>query len=91
MVSLGHVKTRFVTVASIALALALGSLATAPSRADDTPSAAQVLRLVRFTEGSQNRSLTGRLRMSTDEGNIIVPFRLKMDGSTITYSFDNPP
>jgi hypothetical protein len=29
--------------------------------------------------------------MSTDDGTVIIPFRLNMDGSTITYSFDNPP
>jgi hypothetical protein len=49
------------------------------------------LKLARATEAGQRHDLTGRLRLSTDEGNIIIPFRLVMNGSTITYQFSNPP
>jgi len=49
-----------------------------------------VLRLVRASESDQHRDLTGRLRMSTDAGKVVAPFRLLMHGATITYEFSNP-
>lgn len=84
-----QVKTR---IAVLALALAItGVLPAVLHGADALPDAREVLRLVRASESDQNRDYAGRLRMSTEEGTLIVPFRLLMRGATITYQFANPP
>ena len=71
-------------------------LAMAPWRVQATavenvPNGNDVLRLVRASESDQHRDLTGRLRMSTDAGTLLAPFKLLMRGGTITYQFANPP
>ncbi len=96
------VKRWFALCRGAALALAaLGCVLTAtpslaapqppPPAAVELPKASDVLRLVRETESNQNRDLTGKLRMSTEDGTLIAPFRLTMKGDVITYQFSNPP
>ena len=77
----------------IALLLALALLLPcAPARAlSENPTARELLALVRLNETAQNRELGGRLRMATSEQKIVIPFRLSMHGSNITYQFANPP
>ncbi len=89
-----QVKTRLIgllpgVVASATFALLI--LGSAPAFAADVPNARELLRMVRASESGQNRDLTGKLRMSTDDGNLVIPFRLLMRGGTITYQFANPP
>jgi len=53
----------------------------------ETPGARELLALVRANQASQNRDLSGRLRMSTSEEKVIIPFRLLLRGDTIVYQF----
>ncbi|MEI8233475.1 MAG: outer membrane lipoprotein-sorting protein [Verrucomicrobiota bacterium] len=57
----------------------------------ENPSARELLGLVRANQASQNRDLSGRLRMSTSEEKIIIPFRLLLRGDTIVYQFTDRP
>ena len=72
------------------LSLLLLPLATA-SAVTDSPSARELLALVRANQASQERDLNGHLRMSTTEEKIVIPFRLFLRGNSITYQFTDKP
>jgi hypothetical protein len=74
------VKTRVV----IALALLVGAL---PVTAQTAPDAKEILKSVRLSQSSIDRTLTGRLR----NGPKSVPFRMVIDGPVIRYDFPDPP
>jgi hypothetical protein len=58
----------------------------------ETPSARELLALVRANQASQNRDLTGKLQKnSASEEKIIIPFRLLLRGDTIVYQFTDRP
>jgi hypothetical protein len=80
-----------VKTALVCLLLALlGSLL--PVSAQETaPNARALLAQVRTNQASQNRDLTGRLRKSTSEDKIIIPFKLLLRGDTIVYQFTDRP
>jgi len=79
-----QVKSRIVAVLVVALILPLVSLCAAESAA---PSARELLSLVRANQVAQNRNLNGKLRMSTSDSKIEIPFRLFLRGDTLTYQF----
>lgn len=87
MACLKQVKTRIAAIAFLAL-LIPHSPACAES---DTPTARELLSQVRANQAGQNRDLTGKLRMSTSEAKIEIPFRLFLRGNTITYQFADRP
>jgi len=80
-----QVKTRIAAFLALLLPLAT---AFADS---DTPTARELLALVRANQASQERDLNGKLRMSTSEEKIVIPFRLFLRGNTITYQFTDKP
>jgi hypothetical protein len=57
----------------------------------DAPSARDLLAQVRANQAGQNRDLSGKLRKSTSEEKIIIPFRLLLRGDTIVYQFTDRP
>ena len=63
-----------------------------PVRAEDAPPSAQeLLQLVRAAESAQTTKFVGKLRRNTDDGRVLIPFHLTMNGATIAYQFDSPP
>ena len=82
-----QVKTR------IAILLLLSCfLPSMPVRAaDNNPTAQELLGLVRANQSAQNRTLSGKLQMSTSQAKIEIPFRLFLRGDTITYQFTDTP
>ena len=80
-----QVKTRIAALLAILLPLAT---AFAESQA---PTARELLALVRANQASQERDLNGKLRMSTSQEKIVIPFRLFLRGNTITYQFTDKP
>lgn len=56
----------------------------------ETPSARELLARVRANQAGQERDLSGKLRMSTSESKLIIPFRLLLRGGTIVYQFSAP-
>ncbi|MCX6967947.1 MAG: outer membrane lipoprotein-sorting protein [Verrucomicrobia bacterium] len=86
MASPKQVKSRIVAFVSILLSLAIVSPASEPP-----PSARELLALVRANQASQERDLNGKLRMSTSEEKIAIPFRLFLRGNAITYQFTDKP
>jgi len=80
-----QVKTRI--AAFLALLLPLATVFAD----SDTPTARELLALVRANQASQERDLNGKLRMSTTEEKIMIPFRLFLRGNTITYQFTDKP
>ena len=85
MASPKQVKSR------IAALLLLLPLAAASYAAEPAPTARELLSLVRANQASQERNLEGKLRMSTSEEKIVIPFRLYLRGDTITYQFTDQP
>lgn len=83
-----NAKTGLLAVACLLLALLGGLL---PARADETPGARDLLAQVRASQASQNRDLSGKLRKSTSEEKIVIPFRLLLRGNTIVYQFTDRP
>ena len=83
MVCLKQVKTRIAALAFLALLLPC----LLPAAEAEQPSARELLALVRANQAGQNRDLTGKLRMSTSEEKIEVPFQLTLRGNVITYQF----
>ncbi|MDD5351179.1 MAG: outer membrane lipoprotein-sorting protein [Chthoniobacteraceae bacterium] len=75
--------------------LLAGLLLCAPglTRAEvsENPTARELLALVRANQAGQERDLSGKLRMSTSEAKIIIPFRLLLRGNTIIYQFTDRP
>jgi hypothetical protein len=67
------------------LALVL-SLSIALHAQADTPSAQEILALVRMQQAEQRLDLRGELR----EDGTVIPFRLTQTGPIIRYSFTNP-
>lgn len=66
------------------LAAACLTLALAPSvRADDPPSAQELLKSVRIAQSSQDWKLTGRIRVGSKK----IPFNLKLEKGAIRYEF----
>jgi len=80
-----QVKTRI--AAFLALLLPLATVFAD----SDTPTARELLALVRANQASQERDLSGKLRMSTSQEKIVIPFRLFLRGNTITYQFTDKP
>ena len=64
------------------LALALAPLASA----EPAPSAQEILASVRMRQAQQQIDLEGQLR----ENDVVVPFRLVQNGSTVRYIFSSP-
>jgi hypothetical protein len=62
-------------------------LASLPALADAAPTAQEILTAAREQVARQQVELEGQLR----EGGRIVPFRLTQSGSTIRYTFSDPP
>ena len=85
MASPKQVKSR------IAALLLLFPLAHAFATAEPSPAARELLSLVRANQASQERDLNGKLRMSTGEEKIEIPFRLYLRADTITYQFTDKP
>ncbi len=87
-----HVNAKTGLLAALCLpALLLGGLLL-PARADDdAPSARELLAQVRANQASQNRDLTGKLRKSSSDEKIVIPFRLLLRESTIVYQFTDRP
>ena len=66
------------------LAAACFTLALAPSvRADDPPSAQELLKSVRIAQSSQDWKLTGRIRVGSKK----IPFNLGLEKGAIRYEF----
>ena len=64
--------------------LAAACLALAPAvRADDPPSAQELLKSVRIAQSSQDWKLTGRIRTGSKK----IPFRLALEKGAIRYEF----
>ena len=57
------------------------------TRADLTPSAAEILAQVRWQQTQQQLDLQGQLRSDAT----VVPFRLTQNGPIVRYTFSNPP
>ena len=76
MVTLLRVKS---ILAAAFLALAI----TAPARAEDPPSAQDLLKSVRIAQSSQDWKLTGRIRTGSKK----IPFRLHLEKGAIRYEF----
>jgi len=57
----------------------------------DTPTARELLDLVRANQSAQYRDLSGTLRRSTSEQKTVIPFQLRLRGNTITYQFTDRP
>ncbi len=87
MASLKQVKSGIAGFVLIALLLSLAN----GSNAAETPTARELLALVRANQASQERDLNGKLRMSTSEEKIVIPFRLYLRGDAITYQFTDKP
>lgn len=68
----------------------LGSVLPAGAE-ESAPSARDLLAQVRANQASQNRDLSGKLRKSTSEDKIVIPFRLLLRGNTIVYQFTDRP
>ena len=85
MASAKQVKSRIATL------LLLLPLATASIASEPPPTARELLSLVRANQSSQERILNGKLRMSTSEEKIVIPFRLYLRGDTLTYQFTDQP
>ena len=85
MASSKQVKSR---IAALLVVLIPFASACADSNA---PTARELLALVRANQASQERDLNGKLRMSTTEGKIVIPFRLFLRGDAITYQFTDRP
>jgi hypothetical protein len=84
-----NAKTRLPAALCLLLALLGGLL---PVRAEEAaPSARDLLAQVRANQASQNRDLSGKLRKSTSEEKIVIPFRLLLRESTIVYQFTDRP
>lgn len=81
-----QVKTRIAAAFLLALLLPF----PAAHAASEPPTARELLSLVRLNETAQNHDFNGRLQVN-GETKIVIPFRLSMRGSTITYQFTNPP
>ncbi len=86
MACLAHVKNAF---RFWLVAIALFGLASAAARAD-LPPASELLALVRANNAQMHLQFAGRLKMSTTEGRIVVPFTLQMEQGTHTYRFTDP-
>lgn len=56
-------------------------------RADNPPTAAQILEQVRLTESQQQLDLHGQIRSDAT----VIPFRLTQTGPIIRYTFEQPP
>ena len=66
--------------------LAAACLALAPAvRADDPPSAQELLKSVRIAQSSQDWKLTGRIRVGSKK----IPFRLALEKGAIRYEFSD--
>lgn len=79
-----QVKARFTAlVLVVPLTFCLGLKAFAQSA---SPTAQEILKEVRLNQSEQHRVLNGRLR----NGDLIVPFRLVLNGSEIRYEFTKP-
>jgi hypothetical protein len=82
-----QVKTRIATLLFLALLLPCALPAADP----ESPTARQLLAMVRANQAGQNRDLTGQLKMSSSEEKSVIPFRLLLRGNTITYQFTDRP
>ncbi|MEO6739869.1 MAG: outer membrane lipoprotein-sorting protein [Chthoniobacteraceae bacterium] len=76
MVTLLRVKS---ILAAACLTLAFAS----PVRADDPPSAQELLKSVRIAQSSQDWKLTGRIRTGSKK----IPFKLTLEKGSIRYEF----
>ena len=73
-----------VTLHRVKSILAAAFLALAPTvRADDPPSAQELLRSVRLAQSAQEWKLTGRIRTGSKK----TPFKLTLEKSAIRYEF----
>jgi len=84
-----QVKSRIALLAALALLL---PCIPAPAADPESPSARELLALVRANQSSQSRDLTGKLWVSSyEEKRVEIPFRLLLRGNTITYQFTDKP
>lgn len=86
MVCFQHVKTRM----AVALGMLIAFAPLAQAAGSETPTARELMALVRMNESAQKRDLAGKLRMSSSDAKIEIPFALSMNGATISYQFTNP-
>ena len=78
-------------ITGLVFAALLFSLAAACAASEPPPTARELLALVRANQASQERDLNGKLRMSTSEEKIVIPFHLSLRGDAITYQFTDKP
>lgn len=82
-----QVKTRIAALALLTLLLPFLPVWAADA---ETPTARQLLAMVRITESGQTRDLTGKLQTTVSDEKIKIPFLLTMRGNSIAYQFSEP-